>query len=802
MEKRILPFIILSMVVLLGFQALNSWLNPPPPVGAEAKGDLEGVAEAIEADRNQAESRAEESTTDESTTSSEVASEIESEEQMEPAVTEPPVAAERSAVDPQWLTLGSLDPESPYQMLVWLNNRGASIECVALNSPRFSDLDDKFGYLGYLALTDEDEGCRINAVGAGTPAAAAKPQSAQVPPGLQAGDYLVRLNEATIRSAPDVRLALERTKPGQSVEVVVRRIMPEGPVELGYTVELVKRPLEVIRPEPMIPSAGEPQHPLSYLMTLAQVGNRGLKRGDQEIAGLPSLYDSHWNVNVIERPDGPLVEFEFDLRPEDLASLNIQGHLRVIKRYHLAQIPADEPRDVPHRGYHLNYEIEIRNLGNDPVDVAYQLDGPTGLPLEGWWYTYKTHPTKWGGAGVRDVVCKSFGGKHRMFSNPQIVERIEDNPENPMLPMFEDEQPRVQYVGVDAQYFNSALVADVEQETDASTTAYLFEEAFARTVAPIDPLRSSRTDVSFRLISPVVEIPAGGQHSQKFLIFAGPKQPNVLAPYNLGECITYGWFPWVAKPLQWVLHSFYFVVRNYGIAIILLTVLVRGLMTPLGLHQARNAQKMQELAPEMKKIAEQYKNDMEKRAAAQRELFRKHNYNPLSGCLPMFIQLPIFIGLYRALSVDIELRQASLIPGLQWCSNLAGPDKLLYWENFMPAFLASPVGWLGPYLNILPLISVAFMMVHQKMFTPPPTDEQQQMQQSMMKFMMLFFGFMFFKVPAGLCLYFITSSAWGLAERMLLPKSKGKDSGKAGEGAAAAAARVAERKRLKPQKKR
>jgi YidC/Oxa1 family membrane protein insertase len=108
----------------------------------------------------------------------------------------------------------------------------------------------------------------------------------------------------------------------------------------------------------------------------------------------------------------------------------------------------------------------------------------------------------------------------------------------------------------------------------------------------------------------------------------------------------------------------------------------------------------------------------------------------------------------------------------------------LNWEGFMPAFLASRTGWLGPYLNILPIISVAFMMFHQKMFTPPPTDEQQVLQQRMMKFMMLFFALMFFKVPAGLCIYFITSSAWGLAERKLLPKSQtGATSGNEPSGA-------------------
>ena len=140
----------------------------------------------------------------------------------------------------------------------------------------------------------------------------------------------------------------------------------------------------------------------------------------------------------------------------------------------------------------------------------------------------------------------------------------------------------------------------------------------------------------------------------------------------------------------------------------------------------------------------------------------------------MFFQLPIFVGLYRALSVDIELRQAALIPGLQWCSNLAAPDQLFRWDSFMPSFLAGMNGFLGPYFNLLPLFSVGLMIVHQKLFSPPPTDEQQEMQMKMMKYMMIVFGFMFFRVPAGLCLYFITSSLWAVGERKLLPKPKPK----------------------------
>ena len=155
----------------------------------------------------------------------------------------------------------------------------------------------------------------------------------------------------------------------------------------------------------------------------------------------------------------------------------------------------------------------------------------------------------------------------------------------------------------------------------------------------------------------------------------------MLAKYGLDECIVYGWFKPAALIMGWLLHAFHSLVGSYGIAIILLTVLVRACMFPVGRQQAKNAKKMQELTPEIKKIKEKYPTDTEKQAKAQQELFRKHNYNPVAGCLPMFLQLPIFIGLYRALSVDIELRQTPLIPGLEWCSNLAAPDMLFRWAE-------------------------------------------------------------------------------------------------------------------------
>jgi YidC/Oxa1 family membrane protein insertase len=214
---------------------------------------------------------------------------------------------------------------------------------------------------------------------------------------------------------------------------------------------------------------------------------------------------------------------------------------------------------------------------------------------------------------------------------------------------------------------------------------------------------------------------------------------------------------------------------------VMLTVMVRLCMFPLSRKQVLGAMKMQELQPEMKRINEQYKKDLEGRNRALQQLFRRHNYHPLAGCLPVLIQLPIFIGLYNSLSVDIELRQQPLIAGLAWCSNLAAPDMLHDWSGWMPNFVMNGglFGMLppamGPYLNVLPILTVTLMMIQQKLYTPPPTNEQAELQQKIMKYMMVVMCLLFYKVAAGLCLYFICSTTWGLAERKLMPKPAPKE---------------------------
>jgi YidC/Oxa1 family membrane protein insertase len=140
------------------------------------------------------------------------------------------------------------------------------------------------------------------------------------------------------------------------------------------------------------------------------------------------------------------------------------------------------------------------------------------------------------------------------------------------------------------------------------------------------------------------------------------------------------------------------------------------------------------------------------------DLYKQAGVNPFSGCLIAMIQLPIFMGLWQTLNNSVALRHAPFL----YIDNLAAPDALFKFPQSIP--------FLGDYFNILPLVSVILMYIQMKLFSPPPANEEAEMQQKMFSVMMVFMSFMFYKVPSGLGLYFITSSLWALGERLLLPK--------------------------------
>ena len=676
-------------------------------------------------------------------------------EEQDESVVAPP-AEPVADVPLQYVTLGSVDSDSSYRMLVTFTNQGAAVRRVELASPRYRDLQDRGGYLGNLELVaDPAGGLIVQAVGDGTPAEQA---------GIKAGDRLLsataKKKSATFESEEAFHDLLSELKPGASLAVELVRGEAE-PQKLE--VELVRRPLEVIRPDSENYRMREGEVPEDYpappswLFTFEQIDAAKVSEKLSEIPGV-QLRDSHWEVT---EQDKTSVSFRQQV-PE--------YGIEVIKRYRLATTEDDGASDANFPAYHVTLDIEIRNLGEKPLNLAYRLDGPNGLPLEGWWYAIKVG-REWT-VGLRDLVARYVGSDVPEQWGPQAiidgeVPKLEGNP--------------LAYMGIDAQYFSAMLIP----EKPSITTSWI-DQAEALLISPPPPKRGTKgrfANVSFRLISKASTLQPGEKLEHSYKLFTGPKKPDLIAQYqasgdsqySLGDLEYYGWFSSVSTGMLKLLHFFYGIVGNYGIAIIMLTVLVRLCLFPISRKQAKSMAAMQALRPEMDKLKEKYKNDMQKQSQEMQELYRKHNINPLSGCLPMFIQLPIMLGLYRALSVDIELRQAPLISeSVRWCSNLGAPDMFFDWSSFMPSFVTSGQGFLGlgPYFNILPLVTIALWIVQQKVFMPEAANEQAALQQKIMQYMMIVMGFMFFKVASGLCIYFITSTAWGITERLLVPQPK------------------------------
>jgi YidC/Oxa1 family membrane protein insertase len=225
-----------------------------------------------------------------------------------------------------------------------------------------------------------------------------------------------------------------------------------------------------------------------------------------------------------------------------------------------------------------------------------------------------------------------------------------------------------------------------------------------------------------------------------YLLYIGPKDLDVLREtgHFLEKAIDLGWFGFIAKPLLVVLKFFYRYTHNYGIAIIILTILIKILFHPLTRKQMESMRQMQKLQPKMQAIREKFKNDKDRMNREVMDLYRTHKINPLGGCWPMLLQIPVFFALYKALLNSIELRHA---PFMLWIQDLSEKD---------PCY-------------VTPLIMGATMFLQQKM-TPAAGDPNQQ---KMMMFMPIIFTFLFLNFPSGLVLYWLVNNLLTIGQQFV-----------------------------------
>lgn len=271
----------------------------------------------------------------------------------------------------------------------------------------------------------------------------------------------------------------------------------------------------------------------------------------------------------------------------------------------------------------------------------------------------------------------------------------------------------------------------------------------------------------FGVAVPRVELAPGETLTRSFDVYIGPSHLEQLqeAWPTLATALQFFEWPqfmdWFAKLLLQMLNWFYTVIPNYGIAIILLTVCVRLLMFPLTLKQMRTMKRMQLLAPEMEKIKQQYGEDAQEMQRRTMELYKEYGLNPVAGCLPMFLQLPIFIALYRMLWSAYELRGA---PFFLWIRDLSEPDKLLHIPALaqLPFFLHHL-----QYINVLPVLSALAMVASVKL-TPMSTPVQNPQQKMLMTVMPVVFSVFCYPLASGLNLYILTSTLLGIVQSYVL----------------------------------
>jgi len=240
------------------------------------------------------------------------------------------------------------------------------------------------------------------------------------------------------------------------------------------------------------------------------------------------------------------------------------------------------------------------------------------------------------------------------------------------------------------------------------------------------------------VIVPAQSVAPGESGKVVMQVYAGPQdleQLEKVAP-GLGLVVDYGWLTLLAAPIFWLLNWIHGVVKNWGVAIILLTVLIKLAFYPLSAASYKSMARMKKVTPRLTKIREQYGSDRAKMNQAMMELYKEEKINPLGGCLPIVVQIPVFIALYWVLLGSVELRQA---PFFGWITDLSSPDP-----------------W-----YILPVLMMASMIIQTKLNPTPPDP----IQAKVMMIMPFAFGIMFFFFPAGLVLYWLVNNILSIAQQ-------------------------------------
>lgn len=319
------------------------------------------------------------------------------------------------------------------------------------------------------------------------------------------------------------------------------------------------------------------------------------------------------------------------------------------------------------------------------------------------------------------------------------------------------------WLGITDKYWMAAVVPPQGEAFNA-------EYAGSKTPAGADAFQADYR-LSARTIAP------GTAVSVNHRLFAGAKVVDILRSYqdnqnipHFDQAVDWGWFFFLTRPVFWLLDHLYKILGNFGLAILGLTVVVKIIMFPLANAGFRSMSKMKKLQPQMEALKVTHKDDPQKLQMAMMELYKREKANPVSGCLPILLTIPVFFSLYKVLYVTIEMRHA---PFYGWIHDLSAPDPTS-WINLFGMLPFNPHDWLPSFLQILSIgvwpILYGITQWAQTKLNPPPADP---IQAKMFAFMPLIFTFMFGTFAAGLVIYYAWNNLLGVLQQAYIMKKEG-----------------------------
>lgn len=376
-------------------------------------------------------------------------------------------------------------------------------------------------------------------------------------------------------------------------------------------------------------------------------------------------------------------------------------------------------------GLEITRRIEA-TAGDYRMKVLITVHNPTEQNLQGQPFLQMTH-APFSGNGKTSYV----------FQGPSLL--LNDKKEEIKPADLEKKGPRtltgaISWVAYEGTYFIAAVLPENKPETT---------------------VRLSTADNQVRLLlsGKVDVIPARGFAQYSYTLYYGPKKMDILKGYGHGldKALDFGWFDPLAKPTLILLNTIHGFLPNYGLAIILVTVLIKLLFWPIAQKGMKSMKNMQKLQPKIAKMKERFKDDPARMNQEMMSMYKTYKVNPLGGCLPMVLQIPVFFALYKVLLQAIELRHA---PFMLWINDLSAPDRL--WIGFDLPFLGG--------IPVLTLLMGASMFLQQKM-TPTAADPAQA---KIMMFLPIIFTVMFVNFASGLVLYWFINNLLSILQQYLI----------------------------------